>query len=226
MFCYYLLVFLRRGSIANNFSSSEIEIRSVYTLTFSDPTLWNCTMYAIVIMLGTFIKLKMPFLCSPIFAKIVHARARTSIYALDRSHETITASFVPMLVGSLAQRVFGYKSVPEGASTSGEIETDRQNAASLAKAMYTAIGIPMVICCSIYSFLYFTYPRDRDRVLLQQIHESRNLPYEEQQPLLEHDEHRLLSVNSLWNSVVKVLWKKQNLEINFPLNTYSIRCLH
>ncbi|XP_049366428.1 uncharacterized protein LOC125831278 [Solanum verrucosum] len=129
---------------------------------------------------------------SPIFAEIVPERARTSIYALDRCFETLLASFAPLLVGSLAQQVFGYKPIPEGSSSSGEIETDRQNAASLAKAMYTAIGIPMVICCSIYSFLYFTYPRDRDRVLLQQIDESRNLPYEEQQPLLEH---RLLSVN-------------------------------
>ncbi|KAH0676500.1 hypothetical protein KY285_024301 [Solanum tuberosum] len=132
---------------------------------------------------------------SPIFAEIVPERAQTSIYALDRSLETILASFAPLLVGTLAQKVFGYKPIPEGSSTSGEIETDRQNAASLAKAMYTAIGIPMVIYCSIYSFLYFTYPRDRDRVLLQQIDESRNLPYEEQQPLLKHDEHRLLSVN-------------------------------
>ncbi|XP_015075082.1 thiamine pathway transporter THI73-like [Solanum pennellii] len=128
---------------------------------------------------------------SPIFAEIVPDRA------LDRCFETMLASFAPLLVGTLAQRVFGYKPIPEGSSTSGEIETDRQNAASLAKAMYTAIGIPMVICCSIYSFLYFTYPRDRDRVLLLQIHESRNLPYEEQLPLLEHDEQRLLSVNSL-----------------------------
>ncbi|XP_006366534.1 thiamine pathway transporter THI73-like [Solanum tuberosum] len=132
---------------------------------------------------------------SPIFAEIVPERARTSIYALDRCFETLLASFAPLLVGTLAQQVFGYKPIPEGSSSSGEIETDRQNAASLAKAMYTAIGIPMVICCSIYSFLYFTYPRDRDRVRLQQIDQTRNFPSEEQQPLLEHDEHGLLSVN-------------------------------
>ncbi|MCD7461735.1 hypothetical protein HAX54_046914 [Datura stramonium] len=49
-------------------------------------------------------------------------------------------------------------------------------------AMYTAIGIPMVICCSIYSLLYCTYPRDRDRARLQQIDETANFPSEEQQP--------------------------------------------
>ncbi|MCE3216680.1 hypothetical protein HAX54_007515 [Datura stramonium] len=132
---------------------------------------------------------------SPIFAEIVPERARTSIYALDRSFETILASFAPTLVGILAQQVFGYKPIPKGSSSSAEIETDRQNAASLAKAMYTAIGIPMVICCSIYSLLYCTYPRDRDRARLQQIDETANFPSEEQQPLLEHDDHILLSAN-------------------------------
>ncbi|KAH0727720.1 hypothetical protein KY285_003445 [Solanum tuberosum] len=146
----------------------------------------------VLLILGFCASWSGPATNSPIFAEIVPERARTSIYALDRSLETIVASFVPMLVGTLAQQVFGYKPIPEGSSTSGEIETDRQNAASLAKAMYTAIGIPMVICCSIYSLLYFTYPRDRDRVLLQQIDETGNSPSEEQQPLLEHDEQRLL----------------------------------
>ncbi|XP_049405536.1 uncharacterized protein LOC125869024 [Solanum stenotomum] len=146
----------------------------------------------VLLILGFCASWSGPATNSPIFAEIVPERARTSIYALDRSLETIIASFVPMLVGTLAQQVFGYKPIPEGSSTSGEIETDRQNAASLAKAMYTAIGIPMVICCSIYSLLYFTYPRDRDRVLLQQIDETGNSPSEEQQPLLEHDEQRLL----------------------------------
>lgn len=40
---------------------------------------------------------------------------------------------------------------------------NRENAASLAKALYTAVAIPMVFCSSIYSFLYCSYPRDRDR---------------------------------------------------------------
>jgi len=93
----------------------------------------------------------------------------------------------------LAQQVFGYKSIAEGSTGSQEIETDRQNAASLAKALYTAIGIPTVICCFIYSFLYCTYPQDRDRVRLQLIEETGNSPSEEQQPLLENDEHGNLS---------------------------------
>ena len=111
-------------------------------------------------------------MCSPIFAEIVPERARTSIYALDRSFESILASFAPPIVGILAQHVYGYKPFPKGSTNSEEIETDRENAAALAKALYTAIGIPMAICISIYSFLYCTYPRDRDRARMQALIEA------------------------------------------------------
>jgi len=37
----------------------------------------------------------------------------------------------------------------------------------LAKALYTSIGIPLTLCCLIYTFLYCTYPRDRDRARLE-----------------------------------------------------------
>ncbi|KAJ4701315.1 Major facilitator superfamily [Melia azedarach] len=75
-------------------------------------------------------------------------------------------------IGILAQHVYGYKPVPEGSSVSEEIATDRENAASLAKALYTAIGIPMALCCLIYSFLYSTYPRDKERARMEALIES------------------------------------------------------
>ncbi|KAM3709742.1 hypothetical protein ACJW31_02G195900 [Castanea mollissima] len=109
---------------------------------------------------------------NPIFAEIVPEKSRTSIYALDRSFETILSSFAPTVVGILAQNVYGYKPILKGSSTSAEIETDRQNAASLAKALYTAIGIPAAICCFIYSFLYCTYPRDREHARMYALIES------------------------------------------------------
>lgn len=110
--------------------------------------------------------------CSPIFAEIVPEKSRTSIYALDRSFESILSSFAPPVVGILAQHVYGYKPVPEGSSESEEIATDRGNDASLAKALYTAIGIPMALCCLIYSFLYSTYPRDKERAQMEALIES------------------------------------------------------
>lgn len=104
---------------------------------------------------------------NPIFAEIVAEKERTSIYALDRSFESILASFAPPVVGILAQHVYGYKPIPEGSSKAIETETDRGNAAALAEALYTAIAIPMALCCLIYSFLYRSYPKDRDRARLE-----------------------------------------------------------
>ncbi|OIW00411.1 hypothetical protein TanjilG_05761 [Lupinus angustifolius] len=104
--------------------------------------------------------------------EIVPEKSRTVVYALDQSFESILASFAPPIVGVLAQRVYGYKPVPEGSSDSVEIETDRENAASLAKALYTAIGVPMAICVLIYSFLYCTYSRDRERARMVALVES------------------------------------------------------
>ncbi|XP_059644292.1 uncharacterized protein LOC132286057 isoform X1 [Cornus florida] len=130
---------------------------------------------------------------NPIFAEIVPERSRTSIYALDRSFETILSSFAPPVVGILSQHVYGYKPIPKGSTDSEEIETDRKNAASLAKALYTAIGIPMAICSLIYSFLYCTYPRDRERARMDALIESEmqqmesdNLPFGEEYSQLVH----------------------------------------
>ncbi|KAE8700010.1 hypothetical protein F3Y22_tig00110569pilonHSYRG00302 [Hibiscus syriacus] len=39
--------------------------------------------------------------------------------------------------------------------------------------LYMAIGIPMVLCCSIYSFLYCTYPRDWQRARMQALIEAK-----------------------------------------------------
>ncbi|KAH0708574.1 hypothetical protein KY284_010001 [Solanum tuberosum] len=106
---------------------------------------------------------------SPIFAEIVHEKARTSVYALDRSFESVLSSFAPPVVGLLAQDVYGYMPVTQGADN---ISTDRENATSLAKALFTAIGTPMALCCVIYSFLYCTYPRDKEKAQMEALIES------------------------------------------------------
>lgn len=118
---------------------------------------------------GFFISWNGPATNNPIFAEIVPEKSRTTIYALDRSFETVLSSFAPPIVGILAQHVYGYEPVPEG---SENIATDRENAESLAKALYTAIGIPMGLCCLIYTFLYFTYPRDRERAQMDVLIDS------------------------------------------------------
>lgn len=110
---------------------------------------------------------------SPIFAEIVPEKSRTSIYALDRSFESVLASFAPPLVGILAEHVFGYVSSSDG---EGAI-ADTHNAAALAKALYLAFGIPYALCCLLYSILYWTYPKDRDKALMEaQLESNQEMP--------------------------------------------------
>ncbi|KAL3369218.1 hypothetical protein AABB24_009836 [Solanum stoloniferum] len=176
-------------------SGSAVPLAAILLLLLPyDPS--TTLMHGLVMfIMGLCVSWNAPATNNPIFAEIVTERARTSIYALDRSFESIISSFAPPLVGILAQHIFGFKPIPEGSTGSEEIKTDRQNAASLAKALYTAIGIPIAICCFFYSFLYCTYPRDRDRARLQQTEETGNASSEERQALLENDEERLLSVS-------------------------------
>ncbi|KDP32909.1 hypothetical protein JCGZ_13690 [Jatropha curcas] len=99
---------------------------------------------------------------TPIFAEIVPEESRTSIYALESSFEFVLASFSPPLAGILAQHIYGYK-IPKASLDAVKVETDKENAASLAKALQTATSIPMAVCSFTYSFLYCTYPGDQDR---------------------------------------------------------------
>ncbi|KAH7861179.1 hypothetical protein Vadar_022683 [Vaccinium darrowii] len=153
-------------------SGSAIPLAAILMLVLPDDPSTGFLHGFVLICMGLIITWNGPATNNPIFAEIVPPRSRTSIYALDRSFETILASFAPPVVGILAQHVFGYKPIQKGSTSSEEIETDRENAASLAKALYSAIGIPFTICCIIYSFLYYTYPRDRDRARMQTLIES------------------------------------------------------
>ncbi|MCE0481776.1 hypothetical protein HAX54_039821 [Datura stramonium] len=122
------------------------------------------------IPLAAILLLSLPDDPSSIFMhEIVPEKARTSIYALDRSFESVLSSFAPPVVGLLAQNVYGYRPVARGADS---ISTDRENATSLSKALFTAIGTPMALCCVIYSFLYCTYPRDKEKTQMEALIES------------------------------------------------------
>ncbi|RVW57554.1 hypothetical protein CK203_093089 [Vitis vinifera] len=145
-------------------SASGIPLATVLLLLLPDDPSTAFMHGLVLFIMGLCISWNAAATNNPIFAEIVPEKSRTSIYALDRSFESILASFAPPVVGILSQRVYGYKPIPEGSTDSAQIETDRENAASLAKALYTAISIPFVVCCLIYSFLYRTYPRDRSEL--------------------------------------------------------------
>ncbi|XP_077213625.1 major facilitator superfamily protein [Tasmannia lanceolata] len=152
-------------------SGSAIPLAAVLMLVLPDDPSSGFMHGLVLFIMGFCISWNAPATNNPIFAEIVPQKSRSSIYALDRSFESTLASFAPPIVGILSQHVYGYK-VPKSSSEVDEIETDRENAAALAKALYTAIGIPMFLCCLTYSFLYFTYPRDRERARMDLLIES------------------------------------------------------
>ncbi|CAH8390568.1 unnamed protein product [Eruca vesicaria subsp. sativa] len=148
-------------------SASAIPLAAILLLVLPDDPSTSVIHGVVLVLLGLFVSWNAPATNNPIFAEIVPEKSRTSVYALDKSFESILSSFAPPVVGILAQHVYGYKPIPQGSSRSAEIATDRENAASLAKALYTSIGIPMAACCFIYSFLYRTYPLDRERARME-----------------------------------------------------------
>ncbi|KAK3033388.1 hypothetical protein RJ639_033895 [Escallonia herrerae] len=153
-------------------SGSAIPLAAILLLVLPDDASTAIMHGLVLFIMGLIMSWNAAATNNPIFAEIVPQRSRTSIYALDRSFESILSSFAPPVVGILAQHVYGYRPIPLGSTDSQEIETDRENAAPLAKALYTAIGIPMAVCCLIYSFLYFTYPRDKERAQMSALIES------------------------------------------------------
>uniref|UniRef100_A0A7N0UPV2 Major facilitator superfamily (MFS) profile domain-containing protein n=1 Tax=Kalanchoe fedtschenkoi TaxID=63787 RepID=A0A7N0UPV2_KALFE len=153
-------------------SGSAIPLAAVLLLGLPDDP--SATMlYALVLLIiGFSISWNASATNNPIFAEIVPEKSRTSIYALDRTFESVLSSFAPWVVASLAEDVYGYRPPPAGSTQSVEIATDRQNAKSLSKALFVAVSIPMALCCLIYSFLYCTYPRDKERAQMQALIES------------------------------------------------------
>ncbi|GER47617.1 major facilitator superfamily protein [Striga asiatica] len=153
-------------------SGSAIPLAAILLLGLPDDPSTAWAHGFVFFVLGLFASWNAPATNNPIFAEIVPKRSRTSIYALDRSFESVLASFAPPVVGFLAQHAYGFKPPYKDSDGSKRIDADRENAKSLGKALYTAIGIPMAICCVFYSFLYCTYPRDRDRAKMEALIES------------------------------------------------------
>ncbi|TVU09339.1 hypothetical protein EJB05_42808, partial [Eragrostis curvula] len=149
-------------------SGSAVPLAAVLLRGLPDSPTAGVAYGVVLFVMGVFISWNGPATNFPILAEIVPERSRTSVYALNKSLEAVLSSFAPPMVGILAQRVYGYKPDDKGKS----VQQDLQNAESLAKALYMAIAIPFVICASIYSFLYCSYPRDRERARMRLLVES------------------------------------------------------
>ncbi|GJN34145.1 hypothetical protein PR202_gb22788 [Eleusine coracana subsp. coracana] len=149
-------------------SASAIPLAALLLLGLPDGSSSGFLHGLVMFIMGLSISWNGPATNNPIFAEIVPERSRTSIYALDRSFESVLASFAPPVVGFLAEHVYGYNPISYGVGL-GSVGRDKSNAGALAKALYTAIAIPMFLCCLIYSLLYRTYPRDRERAKMDSL---------------------------------------------------------
>nr|CAB3453255.1 unnamed protein product [Digitaria exilis] len=165
---------------------SAVPMGAVLLLGLPDDPSKGVSYAVVLFIMGVLMSWNGPATNFPIFAEIVPEKSRTSIYALDRSFESVLSSFAPPIVGLLAQRVYGYKPDDKGES----VQQDRENAASLAKALYTSIAIPFLICTAIYSFLYCSYPRDRERARMQSLIESELQQMEHESTCLEDGDGR------------------------------------
>ncbi|PUZ51390.1 hypothetical protein GQ55_6G181400 [Panicum hallii var. hallii] len=148
-----------RIALAQISSASALPLGAILLLALPNDPSTGVAHAVVFFIMGFAISWNASSTNNPIFAEIVPEKARTTVYALDKCFEAVFASFAPPIVGVLAERVFGYKPV----SSDTSVDTDRENAAALAKAVYTEIAVPMAICCLTYTFLYCTYPRDRER---------------------------------------------------------------
>lgn len=147
--------------ILAQFSSGiGIPLGAVLLLLIPDDTSTAVLHGAVIFIMGFLISWCGTATNNPIFAEIVPEKSRTSVYALDRSFESLLASFAPPVVGILAERVFGYVASP---SDEVALSANKKNAAALAKALYASFGAPYTVCCLVYSLLYWTYPKDRDK---------------------------------------------------------------
>ncbi|KAL8127470.1 hypothetical protein AgCh_014398 [Apium graveolens] len=124
-------------------AGSAIPLAAILLLAIPDNPSTALTHGLVFFLMGFIISWNGSATNNPIMAEIVPEKSRTSIYALDRSFETVLASFAPPTVGILAQYVFGYKPIPKGSTGSQEAKDDRENAVPLAKALYTAIFFPV-----------------------------------------------------------------------------------
>jgi len=148
-------------------SASAIPLAALLMLGLPDDS--SGFLHGLVMFtMGLTISWNGPATNSPIFAEIVPERSRTSVYALDRTFESVLCSFAPPTVGFLAEYVYGYKPISYGAGADS-VGRDKSNGSALAKALCTAIAIPMLLCCIMYSLLYWTYPRDRERARMDSL---------------------------------------------------------
>ncbi|CAL5221084.1 g3211 [Coccomyxa viridis] len=125
-----------------------------------------------------------------LFAEIVPEAVRTSVYAFDKSIVMALGAISTPLSGLLAEKVFGattlsvHKPSQRGGghahapapAVAKEHANNLTNAHALENGLLTTLLIPLVLKFIIYTFLYWTLPRDR----IQELEEDADVPSDEE----------------------------------------------
>ena len=105
---------------------------------------------------------------NPIFSEIFQPEIRSSVFSVDRVFEGAFGALGTVFVG-IAATVFGYITPPIGADII-TLPYRITNMTALAWGMFITALIPWIICLVLYTFIYFTYPKDYEnmRVFLEE----------------------------------------------------------
>ena len=98
--------------------------------------------------------------CGPInntvMAAVTVPEQRGTIYGVDRLLEGLSAPAGSILVGALAEHVYGFRR----GGACGHSGATTGDAAALASALAVSLLVPWLVCLLGYSALYFVYARD------------------------------------------------------------------
>jgi len=109
------------------------------------------------ILTGFLISWSAPATNNPIFSELFEPEIRGTAFSVDRLFEGSIAATGTLIVGLIADHLFGYDKTAN-ATIPGTVN----NVYALSYAMLIATVVPWVICLLFYSFIYLTYPKDRD----------------------------------------------------------------
>ena len=129
-------------------------------------TLFSIILYLLVgIMAGFVINWSATACNYPIYAEIFEPEVRSTIFSLDNFFGGSIGAVGTFLVALFAQYIFGYQTPPTNLDISQLSNTFRlNNLTALGNALVISTTIPWLICLLIYMLVYWTYPKDRDRM--------------------------------------------------------------
>jgi len=110
-----------------------------------------------------------------IFSEVFEPEIRSTVYSVDRVFEGSVASLGTVIVGFIAG-LLGYVA-PSVAIDQLPKAVTVTNTTALGQGMFIAAVIPWILCLIFYTFVYKTYPGDREKT--RQVLEKRRLELEQ-----------------------------------------------